>query len=132
VMNLTCKTIVGEVESSSSFILITTSLVSFWTNFTFKVHITLQMILLISGKNTIFLCCDLIQFDYCFVAKIHMMTLWQWWFSMMVISGALRSTTTRGTTWILYQMDRDQLSFKTYSVEKDLDGSLFGTIVDLY
>jgi hypothetical protein len=29
VMNLTCKTIVGEVESSSSFILITTSLVSF-------------------------------------------------------------------------------------------------------
>jgi len=37
-----------------------------------------------------------------------------------------------GTLWILYQTNRNQLNFKVYLIRKDLDGLLFGKVINRY
>jgi hypothetical protein len=37
-----------------------------------------------------------------------------------------------GTLWILYQINRNQLNFKVYLIRKDLDGLLFGKVINRY
>jgi hypothetical protein len=49
----------------------------------------------------------------------------------MTIFGALRNTIIHGTLWILYQIDQNQLNFKEYFVDENLDGLLFGTTLNL-
>ncbi len=51
---------------------------------------------------------------------------------MMVICGVLRTIMKFGTLWILYQINRNQLNFKVYLIRKDLDGLLFGKVINRY
>lgn len=129
-MNLICITIAEEVENSSSSILMITLSVLFWTNFTYKIHIILQIIVLISSNNLLSRLIE--KCPICFLEKIQITRLRQSFVLIMNMSGVLRNTMVLGLIWILCQTNHDESNFEVYFLDKSSDGSYFAIILNLY